>query len=153
LDPIDATGDFSWAELCEHLVAPDRQPPPAVGNIRTYDLGNLGHVRLTFSDAEQLVEERVLFSASAEDPESGKVKGSVLGIIEADGSARWTHLSDEQGRPFDSKIEGLTLDADDPRKVYFVVDDDDEDTPSCILHAAVSAEMLSAGASSGATGN
>ena len=143
LEPIDATADFSWTALCEHLTAPERQSPPRIGNVRSYDLGTLGGVRLTFSDAEHLAEGRVLFSASAEDPESGKVKGSVLGIIEANGDARWTHLSDEEGKPFEGKIEGLTLDSKDPRKVYFVIDDDDEDKPSRIFHAIVSEQMLS----------
>jgi hypothetical protein len=143
LEPIDATADFSWAALCEHLTSPETQSPPRISNLRSYDLGTLGGVRLTFSDAEHLAEGRVLFSASAEDPGSGKVKGSVLGIIEANGDARWTHLSDEEGKPFEGKIEGLTLDSKDPRKVYFVIDDDDEDTPSRIFHAIVSEEMLS----------
>lgn len=142
LKPIDSTADFSWDALCEHLSDPDRHPPPALDNVRTYELGTLGGVRLTFSDAEHIGDDRVLFSASAEDPETGDISGSVLGIIEADGSARWTHLSDEQGRPFTGKIEGLTLDQQDRAKVYFVIDDDDEDTPSRIFHAVVSEQML-----------
>lgn len=143
--PVDATADFSWAALCRHLSQPDDHPAPAIERLRTYDLGTLSGVRLTFSDAEHLEGGRVLFSASAEDPEGGIV-GSVLGIIEADGEARWTHLSDEQGEPFNGKIEGLTLDANDRRKIYFVIDDDDEDAPSCIFHAVVSAGMLSGAA-------
>jgi len=141
-DAIDATADFSWAALCEHLSAPDRHPPPALDDVRTYDLGSLGGVRLTFSDAEHLADGRVLFSASAEDGETGNVRGSVLGIIGKDGDARWTHLVDEHGQPFTGKIEGLTLDVVDRRKIYFVIDDDDEDTPSRIYHAQVSDEML-----------
>ena len=43
---------------------------------------------------------------------------------------------------FECKIEGLTLDANDRQKVYFVIDDDDEDTPSRIFHAVVSGDML-----------
>ena len=142
LEAIDATADFSWAALCEHLSAPDRHPPPALDNVRTYDLRTLDGVRLTFSDAEHLGDGRVLFSASAEDRETGGIRGSVLGIIEKDGEARWTHLTDERGQPFSGKIEGLTLDANDRQKIYFVIDDDDEDTPSRIYHAAVSDEML-----------
>jgi hypothetical protein len=144
LEAIDATADFSWTQLCEHLSAPDRQLPPTLGNIRRSDLGTLNGVRLTFSDAEHLGDGRVLFSASAEDPDTGDISGSVLGIIEADGEARWTHLTDEEGQPFEGKIEGLTIDPNDPSKVYFVIDDDDENTPSRIFHAVVSAEMLRA---------
>jgi hypothetical protein len=110
--------------------------------VRTYDLGTLGGVRLTFSDAEHLGDGRVLFSASAEDRETGAIRGSVLGIIDEDGQARWTHLFDEEGQPFRGKIEGLTLDPNDRAKVYFVIDDDDEDTPSRIFHAVVGDNML-----------
>jgi hypothetical protein len=141
--PANVRAASGLSAFREHLTAPERQSPPRIDNVRSYDLGTLGGVRLTFSDAEHLAEGRVLFSASAEDPESGKVKGSVLGIIEANGDARWTHLSDEEGKPFEGKIEGLTLDSKDPRKVYFVIDDDDEDKPSRIFHAIVSEEMLS----------
>jgi hypothetical protein len=142
LAPVDATAEFSWAALCDHLSAPGRHPPPTLENICTYDLGTLGGVRLTFSDAEHLADGRVLFSASAEHPETGKIHGSVLGVIDKDGEARWTTLSDEEGGPFSAKIEGLTLDPGDKVKVYFVIDDDDEDTPSRIFHAVVSEEMV-----------
>jgi hypothetical protein len=142
LQPIDASADFSWTELCEHLRAPDQQRPPVLENVRTYDIGMLDGVRLTFSDAEHLADGRVLFSASAEDPESGEIRGSVLGIIEAGGRARWTKLVDQDGKPFRGKIEGLTLDVNDRQKIYFVIDDDDENTPSRLFHAVMSNDML-----------
>ena len=146
LAAIDATADFSWAELCEHLRAPQRYPPPVLENVRSYDLGMLDGVRLTFSDAEHLGDGRVLFSASAEEGETGNIHGSVLGIIDRGGEARWVHLLDENSQPFAGKIEGLTLDTQDRSKVYFVIDDDDEDTPSRIYHAVVSEEMLNGSA-------
>ena len=149
LDALDATAEFSWSCLCEHLSDPHRHPAPTLDNIRTYDLGTLDGVRLTFSDAELLGHGRVLFSASAEAGGTGEIRGSVLGIIEQDGEARWTHLFDEEGRPFTGKIEGLTLDSNDRQKVYFVIDDDDEDTPSRIYHALVSDEMLGEPAADG----
>lgn len=142
LEPVDATADISWKALCDHLGDPDRHPPPELANIRAYDLGSLDGARLTFSDAEHLGDGRVLFSASAEDPASGRIHGSVLGVIESDGEARWVHLCDEAGRPFTDKIEGLTLDLRDSGKVYFVIDDDDESAPSRIFHAVVSEEMV-----------
>ncbi|WP_133364908.1 DUF6929 family protein [Qipengyuania sediminis] len=145
-EAIDATGDISWAALCAHLGDPARYPPPPLQNLRRYALGELEGTRLTFSDAEHLGGGRVLFSASAEaaggEGEDGTIHGSVLGIIEPDGTARWTRLQDEDGGAFTGKIEGLTLNPSDPGKVCFVIDDDDEDTPSRIYHAEVSKGML-----------
>lgn len=141
LQPVDATADFSWTELCKHLSDPSGKPPP-LQDVRTYELGQYDGVRLTFSDAELLDEGRVLYSASAEDPASGQIRGSVLGIIERDGSAKWARLVDEKGLPFAGKIEGLTLDLKDPAKVHFVIDDDDEDSPSFIFEAQLSRDML-----------
>lgn len=69
----------------------------------------------------------------------------MLGIINAEGEARGVHLLVEDGEPFAGKIEGLTLDSQDRRKVYFAIDDDDEDTPSRIYHAVVSEEMSGGG--------
>lgn len=137
LAPLDATADVSWAALREHLTDPS-VPPPPLCNVRTYDLGLLDGVRLTFSDAEHLGAGRVLYSASAEDPDNGDIMGSVLGVIDADGKARWTKLEDQDGGVFRGKIEGLTTDLKDPRKIHFVIDDDDENAPSSIFEAMLS---------------
>lgn len=137
LQPVDATADVSWSALLDHLTRPE-VPPPALHNVRTYDLGQLNGVRLTFSDAEHLGGGRVLFSASAEHPQTGEIIGSVLGLIDAAGEASWTELIDEDGDSFRGKIEGLTRDWIDPRKIHFVVDDDDEDAPSSIFEAVLS---------------
>ena len=138
LQPVDATADVSWAALCRHLADPHKAPPPSFANIRAYELGELDGVRLTFSDGETLGEGRVLYSASAEEGETGRIAGSVLGVIEADGSARWAELIDEDGSPFEGKIEGLTRDLEDRCKIHFVIDDDDEAVPSNIFEAVLS---------------
>jgi hypothetical protein len=142
LQPIDATAEFSWSKLRKHLAQPEDEPPPTLCNIRTYDLGRINGVRLTFSDAELIGNDRVLYSASAEDPESGNVQGSVLGVIDAVGQARWTALVDQDGSFFQGKIEGLTLDRIDPLKFHFVIDDDDEMSPSIVYQARLSRSFL-----------
>jgi Family of unknown function (DUF6929) len=147
LQPVDATGDISWSALRAHLTNP-HSPPPPLQNVRTYGLGQLDGVRLTFSDAEHLGGGRVLFSASAENPETGDIVGSVLGLINAGGEARWTELIDQDGDTFRGKIEGLTMDWRDPRKIHFVVDDDDEDAPSKIFEAVLSEAFFEGGVSS-----
>ena len=135
---IDATAEVSWAALCRHLSDPQGVPPPVLENIRAYELGTIDDVRLTFSDAEYLGKGRILYSASAEDGETGRIAGSVLGVIDANGEARWAELIDADGSPFEGKIEGLTRDLQDACKVHFVIDDDDDTIPSKIYEALLS---------------
>lgn len=142
LKAVDATGDISWAELVAHLVDPDGCPPPEITNIRRYDLGALDGVRLTFSDAEHLGGGRVLYSASAEDPDSGEIMGSALGVIEPDGEACWTEVSDRDGGRFEGKIEGLTSHPEGQDHVRFVIDDDDETVPSKLFEARLNEGFL-----------
>lgn len=134
-ETIDATGDVSWKALAAHLADPDGVAPPPIHTIRRYDLGTLDGVRLTFSDAEYLGGGRVLYSASAEDPETDIIAGSVLGLIEPDGAASWAELYDSEGQAFKGKIEGLSVHRRHPGLVRFVIDDDDEDLPSKLYEA------------------
>lgn len=142
LEPVDATADISWRALAAHLADPVNVAPPALRNIRRYDLGTLDGVRLTFSDADNLGEGRILYSASAEDRETDAIMGSALGVIEADGQAVWTELVDLDGTRFRGKIEGLSRHAREPDAVYFVIDDDDETVPSKIFEARLSEAFL-----------
>jgi hypothetical protein len=144
LQPIDATAELTWSELRAYLADPERNEPPQLKGVRSYELGQLDGVRLTFSDAEHLGGGRILYSASAEDRETGAIAGSVLGILEADGSARWTELIDGDGAPFKAKIEGLTRDLHDERMIHFVVDDDDDGVPSKVFQAMIGPEFLTA---------
>ena len=150
--PIDATAEVSWVALCRHLADPLKVQPPVLHNIRSYDLGRLDGVRLTFSDAEHLGEGRVLYSASAEDAETDRIAGSVLGVIEADGQARWAELIDQDGTPFEGKIEGLTRDMRDQFAIHFVIDDDDEAVPSKIYEALLSETFFSSPEAGAAVG-
>jgi hypothetical protein len=138
LEPVDATAEVSWRALAEHLADPENVAPPTPRNVTCYDLGSLDGVRLTFSDADRLGDGRILYSASAEDPATDRIAGSVLGVIERDGSAHWTELTDLDGGRFRGKIEGLSRDIRDARKVHFVIDDDDETVPSELFEAVLS---------------
>ena len=139
-EPIDAIGTVEWQALRAHLERPDSVPPPPLSDVVRYELGDLDGVPLTFSDAELLDGGRILFSASAEAAgddggADGKVKGSVLGLIEQSGDARWTAVLDDRGKPFTGKIEGLTVTPGKPGRVRFVIDHDDETAPSEIFEA------------------
>ncbi len=147
LTAVDATAELSWRALNDHLADPENVPPPTLENVISYDLGSLDGVRLTFSDAEYLGDRRILYSASAEDPGTGRIAGSVLGVIDLNGPVQWTELIDENGSAFPGKIEGLSRDIRDARRVRFVIDDDDETVPSEIFEATLSAGFFHAAAS------
>lgn len=137
-EPVDSIAHISWRALKAHLDSAGSVAPPDVEDVVRYELGEFEGVRLTFSDAEKLGGERLLYSASAENSSSGKVVGSVLGVIEADRSARWTEIADEDGKTFASKIEGLTFPPARCGTVRFVIDDDNETAPSEIYEAVLS---------------
>ena len=132
LEPVDATCDLAWSGVWAHLESRGTVPPPLPTNIVQYHLGNLGGVRLTFTDAATR-GAATLFTACAEaSPDSvrdGPVAGSALGVIDP-GGARWTRLTDHDGTAFGGKVEGITLAPADPDRVYLVIDDDDPSKPS-----------------------
>ncbi|HEV2078586.1 MAG TPA: hypothetical protein VGR19_01635 [Allosphingosinicella sp.] len=146
LEPVDSTAEISWPALAAHLADPEGVAPPPLENVTAYDLGSLDGVRLTFSDAEHLGGGRILYSASAEDSESDRIAGSVLGVIEPHGRVCWTELTDQDGTAFRGKIEGLTRDVHDSSKMHFVIDDDDAEVPSEIYAAILSERFFSAAA-------
>lgn len=139
-EAVDATALLSWRELRAFLDGSG--PVPRLREVTRYDLGCLDNVRLTFSDAEKLADGRILYSASAEDPDNDRIAGSVLGVIDADGSARWTEIEAEDGTPFRNKIEGLTIDPKDPAEVCFVIDDDDANAPSELFIARIGSDFV-----------
>ena len=130
--PVNATCDLPLDGLMAYLLAPSRHAPPAPTEVATYDLGALGDVPLSFTDAAPW-RDGVLFSAAAEASpdavEDGLVTGSAIGIIGADGTARWTPIVAADGTPFAGKVEGLVAGNDEGR-LYVVVDADDPEAAS-----------------------
>jgi hypothetical protein len=109
--------------------------------IRAYDLGDLDGVELTFSDATPLGGEVLAFTASAEaQPETGdgdrKIRGSVVGTIDLDGHVQRLRTIDRR-----YKVEGLHASIETGVMDFlFVCDQDDPDTASPLLSAAMPAD-------------
>ena len=108
---------------------------------RAYDLGELDGVPLTFSDATPIADELIVFTASAEpdsDPHGtdGEIRGSVVGMIDADGGVERLRTIDRKW-----KVEGVYASID-ARVIdfLFVCDQDDPDTASPLLSAAMPTE-------------
>jgi len=136
LPPIDATIDLATAELVAYLHGNAGAPRVDRSAVVQYRLGELGGVRLTFTDAAvDPASGRLHYLACAErSPDAvrdGEVVGSVLGVfdgVDGDGPLRYAILCDEGERPLAVKAEGLAF---GPRgEVHVVIDADDPARPS-----------------------
>lgn len=129
---VDAIARVDWPALRAYLADPAAHPPPGPESIIQYDLGTIDGWRLTFTDAAAF-GERLIYTATAEASpntvDDGPVAGSALGIIEADGQARWTVLEDAGGGRFGGKVEGLAR-GPRPGTLLVVIDRDDPRLPS-----------------------
>jgi hypothetical protein len=101
--------------------------------VRGYDLGELDGVQLTFSDATPVADQLLVFTASAESGDDGKIRGSVVGTIDRDGTVQRLRTIDRRW-----KVEGVYASIDTGVMDFlFVCDQDDPDTPSPLLSAAM----------------
>jgi hypothetical protein len=136
----DAVASLSWDELVACISeAPAREP--ALLAVTAYELGELGGVRLTFTDACAIRSGAILYLSTAEaSPDAvrdGPVQGSVIGI--SDGSiARCAPLQDAQGADVMDKPEGIVLHRARPRHALVVLDPDDPARPSELCEVALS---------------
>ena len=131
--PVNATCDLDWPTLLAHLRAPDRDPPPSPANVVRYELGAIGGIPLSFTDAT-LCKNMILYSAAAEEsPDAirdGRVTGSAIGVIDAPGRVRWAPLTDTSRQLLPFKVEGLAAVDDATDRLYVVIDADDPEAPS-----------------------
>ncbi len=123
LVPLDATCDIPAEELLSYLHGGF---VPAIDAVTAYDLGTVGGVRLTFTDAAT-VGERVFYLAAAEaSPDTyrdGPVAGVAIGVL--GDVPRFAEVRTADGAVFDAKAEGLAFDPNDPRRGWVVIDRDD----------------------------
>ena len=141
---LDATCDLDWPALRAYLADPERAGAPVPSDVVQYALGEIGGLRLGFTDATAAGERRILFCAAAEDsPDAtrdGRVSGSAVGLIDERGHARWTLVLDENGQPFAGKAEGLALVPGEPAQIQLVIDQDDPDAPSVLCDVTLGGE-------------
>jgi hypothetical protein len=143
--PVNATCDLDWAALRAHVENPDRVPPPSPGDVVQYELGAIGGLALSFTDATVAWESGdlgtpVYYSAAAEaSPDAtrdGDVVGSAIGVIEHGDhgmTARWVELQDRDGGRLTLKAEGIALARHASNRLLVVVDVDAHDHASELL--------------------
>lgn len=110
-----------------------------LAGLAVYELGDFDGVELCFSDATQLSDDLVAFTASAEADgggQDGRIRGSVIGTIDGEGTVRRLRTIDKKW-----KVEGIdaTL-GSGILDLAFVCDQDDADAPSPLLSATMPLE-------------
>jgi hypothetical protein len=136
---VNASCDLSLPQLLGFVRGENAAPAPT--NVVQYELGDIQHVPLGFTDATT-VGGNVFFSGAAEDTANpvldGPVAGSVIGVLPQDGDGQWIEVTEASGSNFLGKIEGLVV-MDDVRSAVAIVDRDDINVPSelVFLHLPV----------------
>jgi hypothetical protein len=106
--------------------------------VRSYDLGELDGIEVTFSDATPIGRELLVFTASAEAQgdsvvDDGEIRGSVVGTIDLDGTVQRMRTIDRR-----YKVEGVHATIDTGVLDFlFVCDQDDPANGSPLLSASM----------------
>jgi hypothetical protein len=117
---------------------PDRGPLPQVLGSARYDLGRVGRVPLTFTDATLADDGRIAYLAVAEDTpnaiDDGPVVGAAIGFIGAEG-ANWASIVEADGTLSVRKFEGIALDP--AGGAFLITDADDPEKPAELCRLAI----------------
>jgi hypothetical protein len=129
--PLNATADIDVSDFVKWLAGDG--DVPHVDNIVQYDLGHVGGVAWTFTDAAVTPTGRVVFTAAAEGSadtyNDGEVRGSMFGEL-LDSFAKVAIVCDPAGQQLSLKLEGIEPDAANPAEFSVVVDMDRPHEPA-----------------------
>lgn len=133
----DALVDLDHERLVRALEGDRKLGPEVVRTVRRWELGHVGGVRLTFTDASPLPDGRIVFTAAAEaTPDAysdGPVAGSVIGVLAPDGAPLFMDAVDAK-----VKLEGVSAHVERGQvHVLLVADADDASVPSPLLEAVL----------------
>ena len=134
----NVVAELSLEAVMTSLLGDRRIDVDELDDVRSYDLGELDGVEVTFSDATPLGGDVLVFTASAEGQgddvaEDGAILGSVVGTIGLDGQVRRMRTIDRR-----FKVEGVHATIDTGVMDFlFVCDQDDPAEPSPRLAASM----------------
>ncbi|MFL5350912.1 MAG: DUF6929 family protein [Hyalangium sp.] len=133
----DALVDLDHERLLRALEGDRTLGPEAVRTVRRWELGHIGGVRLTFTDASPLPDGRIVFTAAAENTRDaysdGPVTGSAIGVLAPDGSPLFLDAVDAK-----VKLEGVSAHVERGQvHMLLVADADDPAVPSPLLEAVL----------------
>jgi hypothetical protein len=132
----DALVDLDHERLLRALETDQPLGPDVVRTVRRWELGHVGGVRLTFTDASPLPDGRIIFTAAAEDTRDayadGPVAGSAVGVLAPDGSPLFLDSVDAK-----VKLEGVSASLEHGRVHLLLVADADDPAVAAPLLEAV----------------
>jgi hypothetical protein len=137
-DSTNVVAELSLDAVTESLRSDHRIDVGELADLRSYDLGELDGVEVTFSDATPLGGDVLVFTASAEGQgddvaEDGEIFGSIVGTIGLDGDVQRMRTIDRR-----YKVEGVHATVDTGVMDFlFVCDQDDPEQPSPLLAASM----------------
>jgi hypothetical protein len=140
-DAPNTVAELTLPELSRSLSGERSIEAEQLAALHAYELGEFDGVPLCFSDATQLFDELVVFTASAEEDGSGEapegsIRGSVVGTIDAGGNVKRLRKIDSRW-----KVEGVHAAVDTGViEFVFVCDQDDDQAPSPLLTATMPLE-------------
>lgn len=118
---------------------PERGPLPCVVGSTAYDLGRVGAVPLTFTDATAYQGGVIAYLAVAEDTpnaiDDGPVVGAAIGFLSPNG-ASWSPILEADGMPSVRKFEGIAL-TPEGDGAWVITDPDDPDKPAELCRLAI----------------
>jgi hypothetical protein len=118
---------------------PARGPLPCVVATTVYDLGRVGMVPLTFTDATAYQSGVIAYLAVAEDTpnaiDDGPVVGAAIGFLSANG-ASWSPIMEADGTPSVRKFEGIAL-SPEGDSAWLITDADDPTKPAELCRLAI----------------
>jgi hypothetical protein len=129
----NAVAELSLERALESMRGDLRFDADELVALSSYELGALDGVELCFSDATPLADRRIVFTASAEDPDSDEIRGSVIGALTAGGEVDRLRAIDRRW-----KVEGVYATIDTGvLDLLFVCDQDDPARGSPLLGATM----------------
>jgi hypothetical protein len=135
-ETTNVVAELSLADVMESLHGDLTIDVDELEAVRSYDLGVLDGVELTFSDATPIGGDVLVFTASAEDDEAGRdgeIRGSVVGTIDPTGVVQRLRTIDRR-----FKVEGVHATIDTGVLDFlFVCDQDAPEEASPLLSAAM----------------
>ena len=131
-ETTNVVAELPLEKVMESLHGDQRIDVEELVQIRSYDLGELDGIRLTFSDATPLGGDMLVFTASAEGDDN-EIRGSVVGTIDLDGEVHRMRTIDRR-----YKVEGVHATVDTGVADFlFVCDQDDPATSAPLLWASM----------------